>query len=1283
MARLFRQAFRSIAIFVQSLLARLVRRRIPVFPSVTVIRPVDLLVLRFEFMNLKLEKAGEGGDAEAYLIPQDDAFLVVHFQPQNLAEQAFYEDESGGGEVLKPPPVKSRLARASRLVFKVPAGEGPIRYTLETLLEKCSEWELSVAPTALPPEPKFKRWLTPRFFQKRLTSINVAFYEQPLEIGGLQLAESHLTIRAAAASRGVGVVSDLSATANGSSAASDVGSPGMTLSAGVGVSSTGQVVELSPAEEVIEVAKAQAWQANSEVSRYMLSPKQAALDEQIAKIIELLLRPELRAPHLRETAIEAPWRLILSPNRFAAWAHALQAVTSPKGVTELWHTRLAVRQEGKVIEGNHWLRTVRAIWTRDPGFNKDDWGHPPTPPDPPEPFRTTLDQGDRHNLVHLTSNYRIDLTSPKKYNFKPLPVDADRMMLSALGAWVDLHGVWSPPFDDFQGGLSVEEWRHRGTMGRDHYVRVVYKGYLLPFGHRASLVKVTERKFHPATPGNVAYLRQRYFLVVRQPGKIFSYTGMRTPENRSYDLQMPFTQVRITTRVTPSLNDPALSDVNGKNRNLFWPRVGSSDFYFHMLAEDIDGRQIEFSAPLLFASIDGGVAISLADMAAAQNDIAGGDINRRRYQLRGQSLAYAASQKAGDTAYETQSITFGIEVPPDLPTFNDLRNALGDIDIPRAYPKMVKAELSVPSIKHLVGNNQSAKVQFNQAYLENAFNPVTNNGQVFLDLVGSIPLDFNGQGDRAGGLMQPNFNISGLSRSLGPVGGTLSNLTQGTFNPADFFAGLNAKLFGVIDLWTIIKMLGGGEIANALDKVPKFITETMSAVTALLTDLENLKNLVNQASSDLPGGLVTALQNDYNALTGVISGLLSQTSTPTDLVNALNTFRTNLATLESNLPTLPGSFPADARQRLENLVRQFNQGLTDVTDYVNKFAAAFQVPREIKVRFEWKPDLQDWNKIFIASNKGKDAELVVAAEIQAASNFKPEPAFSIVCRMQNFSIDLIGSLESFIVIHFEKIEFLASSSKKPDINVVLDEIEFVGVLSFIEALKDLIPLDGFSDPPYLDVTAEGIKAGFSLALPNIAFGVFSLQNLSLGAGFSLPFIGKPLSVRFNFCERESPFLLTVSMFGGGGFFAITIDPAGVQILEASFEFGASLAIDFGVASGGVTVMAGIYYRMEADNASLTGYFRLYGEVSVLGIISASIELYLELRYEFSSGKCVGKATLTIEVEIFMFSVSVSITCERKFSGSNGDPSFEQLMSSYTDPVDGQVFPWQEYCAAFA
>ena len=97
-------------------------------------------------------------------------------------------------------------------------------------------------------------------------------------------------------------------------------------------------------------------------------------------------------------------------------------------------------------------------------------------------------------------------------------------------------------------------------------------------------------------------------------------------------------------------------------------------------------------------------------------------------------------------------------------------------------------------------------------------------------------------------------------------------------------------------------------------------------------------------------------------------------------------------------------------------------------------------------------------------------------------------------------------------------------------------------------------------------------------------------------------------------------------------------------------------------------------------------------MDVLGIISASIELYLELRYEFQSGKCVGKAQLTIEISVFIFSGSVTITCERKFAGSNGDPNLRQMLGfnpelSLVDElaaIDANTdYAWRDHCEAFA
>jgi hypothetical protein len=127
------------------------------------------------------------------------------------------------------------------------------------------------------------------------------------------------------------------------------------------------------------------------------------------------------------------------------------------------------------------------------------------------------------------------------------------------------------------------------------------------------------------------------------------------------------------------------------------------------------------------------------------------------------------------------------------------------------------------------------------------------------------------------------------------------------------------------------------------------------------------------------------------------------------------------------------------------------------------------------------------------------------------------------------------------------------------------------------------------------------------------------------------------------------------------------------------EAGASLSLNLGVASGSVSVMIGVYMRLQEDQGQLTGYFRIRGEVEVLGIASASITLELSLTYFTKQDKLIGRATLRVEIEVAFFSASVEITCERKLAGSRGDPSLRDI---YPPDVDGQQ-QWESYFNKFA
>jgi len=121
--------------------------------------------------------------------------------------------------------------------------------------------------------------------------------------------------------------------------------------------------------------------------------------------------------------------------------------------------------------------------------------------------------------------------------------------------------------------------------------------------------------------------------------------------------------------------------------------------------------------------------------------------------------------------------------------------------------------------------------------------------------------------------------------------------------------------------------------------------------------------------------------------------------------------------------------------------------------------------------------------------------------------------------------------------------------------------------------------------------------------------------------------------------------------------------------------GANASIDVVVASGNVHIFAGVYLKLDfsSNHSQLTGYLRAGGSLSVLGLISASIEFYLGFTYYFGPPCSIaGEATVTIEVHVLFFSASVHPTLRREFA----DPQIS--VKDLLGPAD-----WTAYCEAFA
>jgi hypothetical protein len=152
----------------------------------TLVRPLDLLVLDFEFVNLKLVGDGDPQSVAGVvpsssfhlerINPKAPTHIIVSLPGQHVAAEAFLENapefgDNTSGQALEVPPVDARIAGLSRLVFQVPSTVFSIPYTTQGLLAACESLPLSVAPQALPPaataplratlvesQPSFRPW---------------------------------------------------------------------------------------------------------------------------------------------------------------------------------------------------------------------------------------------------------------------------------------------------------------------------------------------------------------------------------------------------------------------------------------------------------------------------------------------------------------------------------------------------------------------------------------------------------------------------------------------------------------------------------------------------------------------------------------------------------------------------------------------------------------------------------------------------------------------------------------------------------------------------------------------------------------------------------------------------------------------------------------------------------------------------------------------------------------------------------------------------------------------
>jgi hypothetical protein len=461
-------------------------------------------------------------------------------------------------------------------------------------------------------------------------------------------------------------------------------------------------------------------------------------------------------------------------------------------------------------------------------------------------------------------------------------------------------------------------------------------------------------------------------------------------------------------------------------------------------------------------------------------------------------------------------------------------------------------------------------------------------------------------------------------------------------------------------------------VATSVNAIQTALEAALSDPLTIVSSLQQLAsllvNLKNPLASIDPSSIVTSynavnadvttLLTDFNGLVA-LAGQQAQLSSAQQAIS--NQIQATQARLGQYLTNIQSAFANDQFQKNVASLNSFYGTLVTTANSVGAALAAFLQKlaslQQIRVSYDYDSPLQtNSTGLFIPSKGGVAADLSLHTSLTVNTPLSSNPAspdLVIAATVNNFTLLLVPAFP-FLTVGFTSASFTSTNGSAPIVSCKLDSssIQFIGPLNFVYGLASAISLP---DDLTVQQTPGGVSIGFDFSLPSIETGAFTLSNLSLNSGVALDFTGQAIKVLFGFADPNHHFLMTYTIFGGGGYlgfsFAPTLGKSSFDI-SGALEFGAEAALDFGVASGDLYIFGGFLFNMTGDELDLGGYLRAGGDLNVLDLISVSVEFLMSLTYEDRGGKAwlVGECDITVDVDIFMvIDTSVDIRMYKEFS----------------------------------
>ncbi len=323
------------------------------------------------------------------------------------------------------------------------------------------------------------------------------------------------------------------------------------------------------------------------------------------------------------------------------------------------------------------------------------------------------------------------------------------------------------------------------------------------------------------------------------------------------------------------------------------------------------------------------------------------------------------------------------------------------------------------------------------------------------------------------------------------------------------------------------------------------------------------------------------------------------------------------------------------------------------------------------VEFKKRDVNSSQGKTEIRINAKARVELGLEGLSADASQLTIEPAkarISSRAALENFSIIVFEAIE----IVFSEVAFTLSEDGRKEFTTTIADVQLFGPLAFLNQLSKILGGLGEEFGIDIDISPARVRISQTLRFPPkegdpLFIGPARITNLSLGWGVMIPLMGRDvLTASFAVSSREKPLTIFVPpWYGGKAHILVETTTRGIRLLEISMEYGALIPVDWGIATGEGSLMAGIFYMVEETvlpNKTKSGkvlfkaFVKAEVNLSVAGIIHFCGLVYIGLAFtEDGTGRyVVGEATVSVSIKIgfVRFWSSFTATHVEKSGGQN-------------------------------